>query len=85
VGSGFPSDPRGDKYHPAVSWAPHGSENGVSLSVDFTQSDATHVTAIVPASQVQSPGEFDVQVQIWFKADDDPRAVSNSLKFSVTN
>jgi hypothetical protein len=72
------------KDHPAVWWAPHGTANGFYLSVDNTQSDATYVTAIVPASQVQNAGDFDVQVQIWFKAYETPKAASNLLKFSVT-
>lgn len=84
VGSGFPAIPLDYRDHPAVWWAPHGTANGVYLSVDNTQSDTNRVTATVPASQLQNAGDFDVQVQVWFKADDMPKAVSNLLKFSVS-
>jgi hypothetical protein len=83
VGTGFPATPAGFKDHPAVLWGTQGNGNGTYLQVANDQSDATHVTATVPASLVQSSGKFNVTVQIWFKADDMPKATSNTLTFSV--
>ena len=85
VGKGFPTEPVDFKDHPAVFWKAGEHQNGVYLSVDNGQSDATHVTATVPASLVQNVGPSQVQVQIFFFADDTPKAVSNSIKFVVTN
>ena len=84
AGTGFPATPLVYRYHPEVWWSV-GGQNGVALSVNDAESDATHVTATVPASLVEDAGDFSVQVQIWFKADDTPKAVSNTLKFKVTN
>jgi hypothetical protein len=83
VGTGFPATPIGKEDHPGVWWS-GGGPNGTFLTVDFAGSDATQVTATVPASLVQNAGQFIVQASIWHHADDMPKAVSNTLKFKVT-
>lgn len=83
TGTGFPDSPAGYKYHPAVLWQSNGAQDGIYLPVDDGMSDSTHVTATVPASLVQNRGTFSLQVQVWFKADDSPKYVSNFATFVV--
>src|SRR6266481_4282968 len=42
AGKGFPTEPVDFKDHPAVFWKAGEHQNGVYLSVDNGQSDATH-------------------------------------------
>jgi hypothetical protein len=81
-GTGYPANPSlDDKDHPGVLWFPSG---GVGVWLTVQDSDATHVTAIIPAALLVNATTAMLQVQITHFADDMPKAASNTVVFTVT-
>jgi hypothetical protein len=70
----------GRQYHEYLEFLVQGSETMLSVS-QFTD---TQITAVIPAALLVSPVTADVQLQVWYKADDTPTVVSNPVNFSVT-
>ena len=61
------------------------SMNGSQTSLNTTVVSSTQVTAVVPSALLAARASAEIAVQKWFKADDTPFAVSNSLAFTVTS
>ena len=61
-------------------WSAPGSQTSLTVTVV----SSTQVTAVVPSALLAMRTSAQISVQKWFKADDAPFAVSNSLVFTVT-
>jgi len=61
-------------------WSAPGSQTSLTVTVV----SSTQVTAVVPSALLATQTSAQISVQKWFKADDAPFAVSNSLVFTVT-
>jgi hypothetical protein len=81
TGTGFPAQPTLKGQHPGVAWDAGASNENLSVA----DSDATHVTAVIPAALLTNPGTHSIQVSIWHFADDMPLASSNVVQFRVTD
>jgi Galactose oxidase, central domain len=64
------------QYRWIVLWS---SNTGLPI----TSISRTQITAVIPATLLVTPVTAPVRVQLWYKADDGPRAVSNAVTFSV--
>lgn len=75
TGSNF----QGSPYRSVAVW----SVNGMDTPLATTYLSNTQLTAAIPAAFLSNVVTVGVKVEIWFKADDMPRAVSNSVTFNV--
>src|SRR3974390_1950155 len=60
------------------------SAGGVYTSLVATVVNSTQITAVIPSVLLAVPTRAEILVEKWFKADEAPFAVSNSLVFTVT-
>jgi hypothetical protein len=72
------TDQSGRKYRTSLVW----SIGSAPLAI--TANSGTQITAVIPAALLATPVIAQLQVQIWFKADDTPTAASNLVTFIVT-
>jgi hypothetical protein len=72
------TDQSGRTFRTVLVW----SVNNTPLMI--TANSGTQITAVIPAALLTSPLKAQIQVQIWFKADDMPTAASNVASFTVT-
>jgi hypothetical protein len=82
-GTNFPANPSIREDHAGVFWTTDGGRTGTWL--EMKDANATHLTAVIPATLLVSPTSAIMQVQVYHFADDMPKASSNTVKFSVTN
>ena len=67
----------------AVSWSTDGGHTSAFLGIN--QVNDTHITAVIPAALLVSAASATLQVQIYYRDGDSPRATSNTVEFKVTN
>jgi hypothetical protein len=60
------------------------SMNGTETFLATTDVSDTQLSALVPASLLTETGKAQIQVQAFFKADDSPKWVTNSVSFKIT-
>jgi hypothetical protein len=68
-----------NSYRSYAVWSVN--DSATYLATTFV--DSTQLTAVVPAALLINPVKAAVSVEIWYKADDIPTAVSNSVVLSV--
>lgn len=73
--SGSPQD-----THTFAIWTATGSQTSLTTTVV----SSTQLTTMLPSMLLAAQANAQISVQKWFKADDAPFAVSNSLAFTVT-
>ena len=81
TGSYFADASVSPNYHSSAVW----SVNRTDTYLSTTFVNSTQLTAVIPAALLISSTVATVRVEIWFKADDAPKAVSNSLSFNVSS
>lgn len=70
-----------NNYHSYVAWSVNGSYSLLATTVI----NGSQLTAVVPAALLTKTMTATVSVQTWYKADDTPRWVSNSVSFDVNS
>ena len=62
-----------------MAWSVNGKETW--LTTTFVSE--SQLTAVIPAASLIDPAVANVSVEVWYKADDTPRSVSNLVDFNV--
>jgi hypothetical protein len=68
-----------NNYHSYTVWSVNG--NGTFLSTAHVSD--TQLTVVIPAALLISPVTGKISVQLWYKANDSPTSVSNTVDFNV--
>ena len=82
-GTNFPANPSIREDHAGVFWTTDGGRTGTWL--EMKDANATHLTAVIPATLLVSPTTAIMQVQVSHYMDDVPKASSNTVTFTVTH
>jgi hypothetical protein len=82
-GTNFPPNPSIREDHAGVFWTTDRGRTGTWL--EMKDANATHLTAVIPATLLVSPTTAIMQVQVVHFMDDVPKGSSNTVTFTVSH